>query len=86
MGIVTLGNGTELFHDVRRGWPVGVAHAEIDDILATTARSHLEFGGDVEYVRGKTFNTRETALRTIISHRYLEETLAPGPSERRWPT
>ena len=29
---------------------VGVAHAEVDDVLAAAAGGHLELGGDVEDV------------------------------------
>ncbi len=69
MGVVALGDGAQFFHDVRWRRAVGVPHAEIDNILAATACGHLQFGGDVEYVRGKAFNARETALWTVISHR-----------------
>ncbi len=69
MGVFALGDGAELLDDVRRRRPVGVAHAEVDDVLAAAASGHLQFGGDVENVRGKAFDARETALRTDISHR-----------------
>lgn len=53
MGVVALGDGAQFFHDVRWRRAVGVPHAEIDNILAATACGHLQFGGDVEYVRGR---------------------------------
>jgi hypothetical protein len=43
--------------------PVGIAHAEVDDVLAAAASLHLELGGDVEYVRGKALDAGELRLR-----------------------
>ena len=49
----------QLLHDMRRRGAIGVAHAEVDDVLAAATRRHLQLGGDVEYVRGKTFDALE---------------------------
>ncbi|MCY1441564.1 hypothetical protein D9M71_578830 [compost metagenome] len=61
VGVFTLGDLHELFHDVRRGGAVGVAHGEVDDVLAATACGHLEFSGDVEDVGGETIDARKAA-------------------------
>jgi hypothetical protein len=42
----------QLVYDVPGGGPVGVAHAEVDDVLSTVAGGDLHFAGDVEDVRG----------------------------------
>ncbi|MNN32484.1 hypothetical protein D3C81_1462060 [compost metagenome] len=52
----------ELGHDMRRRGAIRVAHAHVDDVLATAAGGHLQLGGDVENVRGKTIDAREAAL------------------------
>ena len=57
--IGTLHGLDQLGHDVRRRRTVGVAHAEVDDVLATAAGGHLEFGGDVEDVRRQALEARE---------------------------
>ena len=85
MGVITLGDLHQLLDDVRRGRAIGVAHAQVDDVLATAAGSHLEFGSDVEDVRGETIDAREAARRTWIGHGFLCRRKRPEPSERRWP-
>lgn len=62
MGVFALGDGAELLDDMRRGRPVGIAHAQVDDVLATATSGHLQFGGDIENV-GKAVDARETARR-----------------------
>ncbi|MNZ59380.1 hypothetical protein D3C78_774180 [compost metagenome] len=76
MSVFTLGDLHQFFDDVRWRCPVGVAHAQVDDVLATTACGHLEFGGDVEDVRGETINARKAARRTLVSHGFLEDVSA----------
>ncbi|OMP13380.1 hypothetical protein COLO4_01793, partial [Corchorus olitorius] len=76
VGVFTLGDLHQLLDDVRRRGPVGVAHAQVDDVLATTARGHLEFGGDVEDVGGETIDARKTARRTLFGHDFLEDVSA----------
>ena len=39
--------------------PVGIAHAEVDDVLAAPARRHLQLGGDVEDVRRQALDAGE---------------------------
>ncbi|MFG9941255.1 hypothetical protein ACG3RN_05795 [Pseudomonas aeruginosa] len=51
------------FSTMRRGRPVGIAHAQVDDVLATATSGHLQFGGDIENVGGKAVDARETARR-----------------------
>jgi len=46
--VATLHRFDELVDDMRGRGAVGIAHAEVDDVLAATAGLHLEFGGDVE--------------------------------------
>ncbi|MCY1423752.1 hypothetical protein D9M71_394750 [compost metagenome] len=76
MSVIALGDLYQFFNDVRRRGAVGVAHAQVDDVLATTACGHLEFGGDVEDVRGETINARKAARRTLVSHGFLEDVSA----------
>gem|GEM_PF-6943340 len=71
VGIFTLGDLHQLFDDVRWGGAVGVAHAQVDDVLATAAGSHLEFGSDIEDVRGETIDARKAARRTWVGHGFL---------------
>ena len=42
MGIAPLRGFAQLVDDVLRGRLIGIAHAEIDDVLATVAGRHLE--------------------------------------------
>jgi hypothetical protein len=46
----------QLFDDVLRRRPVGVAHRQIDDVVAAATRRHLELVGDVENVRRQPLN------------------------------
>ena len=62
MRVRPLGGLGEFGNDVRRRGPIGVAHAHVDDVFTTTPRRGPQLGGDVEDVRGKTINARETAL------------------------
>ena len=59
VGVAPLHGLDQLGDDVRRRRPIGVAHAEVDDVLATPARRHLELGGDVEDVWRQALDTRE---------------------------
>ncbi|MNN26593.1 hypothetical protein D3C81_1401010 [compost metagenome] len=59
MGVLALGDGAQLVDDMLRGRAVGVAHAEVDDVLATAAGSHLQLGGDVENVGGQAIDARK---------------------------
>ncbi|MCY1525856.1 hypothetical protein D9M68_608530 [compost metagenome] len=61
VGVLALGDGAELVDDVLRSRAVGVAHAEVDDVLAAAAGGHLQFGGDVENVGGKAVDARKAA-------------------------
>lgn len=71
MGVFALGDLHQLLDDVWRRGPVGVAHAQVDDVLAAAAGRHLELGGNVEDVRGKTIDAREAARRTWVGHGFL---------------
>ena len=78
VGIRALGHIGELGDDVRRGGPVGVAHAQVDDVLAAPARRQLQFGGDIEDIGRQPIDAREAAPpgRKISHVSYL--TSAPG--------
>ncbi|MOA15580.1 hypothetical protein D3C78_1357450 [compost metagenome] len=71
VGVFTLGDLHQLLDDVRRGGAIGVAHAQVDDVLATAAGGHLELGSDVEDVRGETIDARKAARRTWVGHGFL---------------
>ena len=49
----------ELVDDVARSGAVGVAHAEVDDVLAAAAGGDLHLAGDVEDIRGQALNAAE---------------------------
>src|SRR5690606_12388843 len=82
--VLALGDLDHFFHDVRWRGAVRVTHAEVDDVLATAAGGHLQFGGDVEYIRGETIDARKAA-RCLVRHAFLGVRKRPEPSERRWP-
>src|SRR5690606_10223535 len=84
MGIVALGDLYQFLDYVRRRGTIGIAHTEVDDVFATAASGHLQFGGNVENVGGETIDARKTAL-SLFSHAFLEVRKRPEPSERRWP-
>src|SRR3989304_1559144 len=46
----------QLVDDVLRRRPVGVAHRQVDDVLAVAPRPHLQLVGDVEDVRRQALN------------------------------
>jgi hypothetical protein len=48
----------QLVDDVLRRRTVGIAHAEVDDVLAPAARGHLELGRDVETYGGRRVSAR----------------------------
>jgi len=76
VGVLTLGDGDEFFDDVRRGRAVGVTHAQVDDVFATTTGGHLQLGGDVENVRGESIYARKAARRTLFGHCCLDNVSA----------
>ena len=52
MGIRPLGNGAKFFHDMRRRRAIGIAHTEINNILAAPTRSHFQFSSNIKNVPG----------------------------------
>src|ERR1700682_4499954 len=59
MRVAPLHGRDQLGDDVRRRRPVGVAHAEVDNVFTAAARRHLELGGDVENVWREALDARE---------------------------
>jgi uncharacterized protein len=57
--VVALRDLNQLVDDVTRRGPVGVAHRQVDDVLARAARRHLQLVGDVEDVGGQALDARE---------------------------
>ena len=49
----------QLLHDVRRRRSVGIAHREVDDVLAGAARRELQVADDVEDVGREPFDARK---------------------------
>jgi hypothetical protein len=49
--VVALPRLDQLVDDVLRGRPVGIAHRQVDDVVAPSPGRHLELVGDVEDVR-----------------------------------
>jgi hypothetical protein len=68
VGVFALRNLHEFFDNVRRRGAVGVAHAQVDDVFATTTGGHLQLGSDVENVRGESIYARKAARRTLFGH------------------
>lgn len=71
MRVRALGDGAEFFHDMGRRSAVRITHTEIDNVFAAPARSHFQFSSNVKHIRGKTIDTRKTAFRTGVSHKFL---------------
>jgi len=59
MRVLPLGDLHQLVDDVSGRGPIRVAHAHVDDVLATPARSHFQFAGDVEDVRRQPLDPRK---------------------------
>src|SRR4029450_6962884 len=59
----------QALHDVRWGRAVGIAHREVDDVLAGASRCLLEVADDVEDVRGKPLYARELHASARVAHR-----------------
>ena len=74
VGVFALGDGDQFLDDMRRGGPVGIAHAQVDDVFAAPTRSHLQLGSDIENIGGKTIDARKAARRTLFGHCCLEKT------------
>ena len=71
----------QLVDDVLRRRAVGVAHAEVDDVLAAAARGHLQLGGDVEDVRRQALMRANSCSGEADMRVFLRK--RPEPSERR---
>jgi hypothetical protein len=59
MGIAPLRGLHQLVDDVLGGGLIGVAHAEVDDILAPGSSLRLQFIDDIEDVRRKALDARK---------------------------
>ncbi len=57
--ILALGDLDQLVHDMARRGSVGIAHREVDDVLARAASRHLQLVGDVEDVRRQALDALE---------------------------
>jgi hypothetical protein len=53
----------QLVDNMPRRGAVGIAHTEVDDVLAPAAGRHLELGGDVEDVRREALQALELVTR-----------------------
>ena len=56
VGLLLAGGLDHLVDDVGGGRSVGVAHAEVDDVLAAATGGGFELSGDVEDVGGEAFD------------------------------
>jgi hypothetical protein len=66
VGIGALGGFDQLGDDVFRGRLVGVAHAEVDDVLAAGASLGLQIVDDVEDVRRQAFDALEVGVQECV--------------------
>ena len=71
MRVLTLGDGAELFDNMRRGRAVRVAHAEVDNVLTTAPCSHFQLGRNIENIRGESIDARKASRRTLVCHKCL---------------
>ena len=55
----------QLVHDMPWRGLIGIAHAEVDDVLAALARRDLQLAGDVEDVRRQPFDPRKLLHESI---------------------
>ena len=62
MGVTAARGFHHLVHDMARRGLVGIAHAKIDDVLASRARLLLQLSNDVEDIGRKTLD----ALKLFI--------------------
>jgi hypothetical protein len=67
MGIGATGRLNQFIDDVARRGAVGIAHAHIDDVLAATARRHLQFRRDVENVRRQALDAGKLSHLTLLA-------------------
>jgi hypothetical protein len=63
MGVFALGGLDQLIDDMFRRRLVGVAHAEINNVLATGARLGLQVVDNVEDVGRQTFDALEVGVQ-----------------------
>ena len=56
----------QLLDDVLRRRAVGIAHRQVDDVVAAAPRRHLQLVGDVEDVRRQPLDSRKLPHRRII--------------------
>ena len=68
MGIFALGDGHQFLDDMRRSRTVGITHAQVDDVFATTTGGHLQLGSDIEHIGGESIDARKAARRTLVCH------------------
>jgi len=77
----------QLGHDVGRRGAVRVAHAEVDDVLATAAGGHFKGAGDVENVGGKALDPgkfrRKRRIGLVAMHGAILSRKRLEPSKRR---
>ena len=59
MRVTALRDLDQLIDDVLRRGLIGIAHAEIDDVFAASARSHFELAHLIEHVGWQALNARE---------------------------
>ena len=68
VGVVACRRLDELVDDVRRRGLVGVAHAEVDDVLAAMTCGRLELVDGAEDVRGQAVDAGEMSVRWGHEH------------------
>ena len=67
VGVVAAGGLDQLFDDVFRRRLIGIAHAEVDDVLAARARLGLQIVDDVEDVGRQAFDALEVGVQGCVS-------------------
>ena len=63
VGVATLGRLDQFIDDVLGGRPVGIAHAEIDDVLPARAGLGLQLIDDVEHIGGEALDSGEFVVQ-----------------------
>jgi hypothetical protein len=75
MGVFALGGFDQLGDDMLRGWLIGVAHAEINNVLATGASFGFQVIDNVEDVGRQAFDALKIGVQGGIPTGWIKRLL-----------
>ena len=67
MGIITPGHLDQFIDDMFRGGLIGIAHAEVDDVLAARAGLSFQVVDDVEDIGRQAFDALKVSVQSGVS-------------------